>query len=261
MKTVEHDGRTTAYRYVTGDRDGPAVLYVHGSGATHQLWSQQYAPDGPTHPAAALDLSGHGASDDVDTPPGNETLTAYVDDVVAVAEATDAAVLVGNSLGGAVALATVLDRDPPLQALVLAGSGAKLTVHEDLRADLAEDFEDAVGYLHGDDLLFHEPEARTRDHSIETMQAVGQAVTRRDFETCHRFDVRDRLDGVDVPTLALCGEYDGLTPPSYHEYLAEEIPAGAFETVPGAAHLAMVERPVQFNNAVTEFLRRIEQSS
>lgn len=260
METVDHDGRTTVYRDVPGDRDGPAVLYVHGSGATHDLWSQQYAPDGPAHPAAALDLSGHGASDDVDTAPGSETLAAYVADVVAVAKAMGADVLVGNSLGGAVVLETVLERDLPLQGVVLAGSGAKLTVHEDLRADLAEDFSAAVDVLHGDDMLFHDPPARVRDRSIETMHAVGQTITRGDFETCHRFDVRDRLGAVDVPTLALCGEHDRLTPPSYHEYLAEEILGGVFESVPGAAHLAMVERPVQFNDAVTEFLHRIEQS-
>lgn len=257
METVDHDGRTTAYRYVPGDRDGPAVLYVHGSGATHQLWAQQYATDGPAHPAAALDLSGHGASDDVDTQSGTETLAAYVDDVVAVAEATDPAVLVGNSLGGAVALETVIERDLSLRGLVLAGSGAKLTVHDDLRVDLVEDFEAAVEFLHGDDLLFHDPPAHVREGSIETMHAVGQAVTRRDFETCHRFDVRDQLGDIDAPTLAVCGEHDRLTPPSYHEYLAEEIPDGTFETIAGGAHLAMVERPSPFNDTVERFLDQL----
>lgn len=260
METVDHDGRATAYRYVPGEGDDPPLLCVHGSGATHQLWSQQYAPTGPAHPAAALDLSGHGASDDVDTAPGSETLTAYVDDVVAVAEATDATVLVGNSLGGAVALETVLERDLPLDALVLAGSGAKLAVHEDLRTALADDFERAVDVLHGDDLLFHGSPQRAREHSVETMHAVGQAVTRRDFETCHRFDVRERLGEIDVPTLALCGEHDGLTPPSYHEYLAAEITGGRVETIPDAAHLAMVERPGACNDAVAGFLRRVELS-
>ncbi len=258
METVEHHGRTTAYRSVTGEGESATVLYVHGSASTHALWSQQYAPSGPASSAAALDLSGHGASEDIDTAPGEATLTSYVDDVVAVAEATDATVLVGNSLGGAVALATVLRRAVPLDGLVLAGSGAKLPVVQTLRDDLAADFEAAVSFLHGEDMLFHDPPERAREHSIETMRAVGQSVTRRDFETCHRFDVRDRLDTVDVPTLALCGEHDRLTPPSYHETLAEEIPRGRCETVPDAAHLAMVERPVRFNDAVATFLRDIE---
>lgn len=254
MERVDHDGRSTAYRIVEVGADGPTALYVHGSGGTHRLWSGQYAPDGPAHPAVALDLSGHGASDDVATAAGRESLAGYVEDVVAVAEATGANVLVGNSLGGAVALRTVLEERIDLQALVLAGTGAKLAVHDDLREALATDFEGAIATLHGEGLLFHDPAEQVRDHSIGTMRDVGQSVTRRDFETCHRFDVRDRLDAVDVPTLAICGEHDRLTPPSYHEYLAEAIPDATFEAVPDCAHLAMAECPTAFNSAVAAFL-------
>lgn len=197
METVEHDGRSTAYRYVSSGDVGPVVLYVHGSGGTHQLWSQQYDPTGPAHPAVALDLSGHGDSDDTDTVAGVETLTAYAADVAAVARVTDAEVLLGNSLGGAVALRTVLAERLQPRGLVLAGTGAKLTVAEPLREMLATDFESAIEFLHGGDMLFHDPGERLREQSISGMRAVGQSVTRRDFESCHHFDVRDRLDTID----------------------------------------------------------------
>jgi len=257
METLEHDGRTTAYRFVEADATGPTVLYVHGSGGTHTLWSAQYAPRGPAHPAVALDLSGHGESEDID---GQEsaTLATYVEDVVAVARETDATVLVANSLGGAVVLRAVLDGRLAPAGIVLAGTGAKLTVAEELRELLATDFGGAIDMLHGEDMLFHDPPARLRERSIETMRAVGQSVTRRDFEACHRFDVRDRIAEITVPTLAVCGEYDRLTPLSYHEYLADRIPNATVETVPDAAHLAMAERPTVFNDAIESFLDRIE---
>jgi len=89
------------------------------------------------------------------------------------------------------------------------------------------------------------------------MTAVGQAVTRRDFETCHRFDVRDRLSEIDVPTLAVCGEHDHLTPPAYHESLAAKVPAATMAMVPKAAHLAMAERPTAFNEALAGFFDRV----
>lgn len=254
METVEHDGRVTAYRFVAADEAGPTACYVHGSGATHRLWSGQYAPSGPAHPAVALDLSGHGESEDVTSDGGPATLSAYVDDVVAVADATDADVLVGNSLGGAVVLQTVLDGRYDPAALVLTGTGAKLTVLDSLRDDLANDFEAAVAFLHGEDRLFHNLDSTLREHSRETMRAVGQSVTQRDFETCHQFDVRGRLGEIETPTLAVCGEYDGLTPPSYHESLATEIPGAVHETVPQAAHLAMAERPRAFNRLLKGFL-------
>jgi pimeloyl-ACP methyl ester carboxylesterase len=254
MEYVDHDGRTTAYRYVEEGGEGPVVLYVHGSGGTHRVWSAQYTPSGPSNPATALDLSGHGESEELSTDPGSATLAAYVDDVSAVARAVDVDALVGNSLGGAVVLQSVLEGRVDPAAIVLAGTGAKLSVHDRLRAALTEDFESAVETLHAEDALFHDPPEAVVEHSIATMRAVGQSATRRDFETCHDFDVREKLDEISVPTLALCGQYDRLTPPSYHEFLADELPNGTFETIEDAAHLAMIERSGPFNDAVEAFL-------
>lgn len=256
MERVTHHGRTTAYRRTAGE--GPAVCYVHGSGADHTLWAAQYAPDATDRPAVALDLSGHGESDDVDAAPGFETLSAYADDVLAVARETDAEVLVGNSLGGAVCLHLLLERQIEPTALVLAGSGAKLAVLDDLLRWLDGAFEQAVEFLHGEDRLFHDPDPELRDRSRELMLGTGQAVTRRDFRSCHTFDVRDRLGEIAVPTLAVVGEYDRLTPPKYHEYLAENVRRGEVATIADAAHLAMVERPEEFDAAVELFLREVE---
>ncbi len=254
MKTVTHHGRKTAYRLSRPDADDPTALYVHGSGATHHVWAAQYGPDGPTHPAAALDLSGHGESADVGTDPGPETLRAYGADVAAVAEAVGADVLVGNSLGGAVVQHVLLEERADVSAAVLAGSGAKLAVQEELRTWLAEDFERAIDALHGDNMLFHDADERTERRSRETMRDVGRAVTERDFLTCHTFDVRDRVGELDVPLLALVGEHDRLTPPAYHEYYVENAPDATLAVVADAAHLAMVERPAAFADAVASFL-------
>ena len=215
METVFHDGRTTAYR-ATGFGSGPRVCHVHGAGGTHGVWVEQYGDrDGP--PAVAVDLSGHGDSDDIDADPGTETVEAYADDVIAVCETTGASVLCGHSMGGAVALWVAAERDLDLSALVLADSGAKLGVDDGLLS-------------------------------------TGPAVTLRDFRTCNDFDVRDRTGEVTVPTLALCGEYDRMTPPQFHEYLAAELPDCEYEEIPGAAHMSMLERPERFNEAVRSFL-------
>jgi pimeloyl-ACP methyl ester carboxylesterase len=254
METVTHDGRETAYRLVERSAAGPTVLYVHGSGGTHQVWAHQYGPSGPSHPAAALDLSGHGASEDIDTSAGPETLAAYIDDVSAVARAVDADVLVGNSLGGAVVQRLLLERDHQLTGAVLAGTGVQLPVADTLRTWLAEDFNQAVEWLHGPDRLLHDVEEEMRERSVETMYAVGRTVTERDFLSCHTFDVRERVGAIDVPVLAVVGEHDQLTPPSYHEFLASELPKGDLTVLDDAAHLAMLDQPDAFNDAVAAFL-------
>ncbi|MFD1588866.1 alpha/beta fold hydrolase [Halorientalis brevis] len=257
MQTVSHDGRETAYRRTDFGHDAPPVLFVHGSGGTHEVWTGQYGRRENEYPAVALDLSGHGDSADVDTAPGYETLDAYVADVRAVVRETGAELLVGNSLGGAVVLQTVLESDVDPAGIVLAGTGAKLTVHPDVREWLAEDFERAIEFLHGDDMLFHDPDPAHVERSKTSMRDVGRAVTERDFRSCHEFDVRDRLDEVDVPALALVGEYDSLTPVEYHEYLAENIPDADFVEIANAAHLAMVEQPEAFTGAISMFCQRL----
>ena len=252
METVSHDGRTTAYR-ATDFGDGPRVCYVHGAGGSHEVWVRQYGDrEGP--PAAAVDLSGHGDSDDIEAEPGIKTLSAYANDIVAVCEATGASVLCGHSMGGAVALWVALERDLDLEALVLAGSGARLSVDEGFLESLDRSFEAAVASLHVPDVLFHDPDDGLTDVSERGLLATGRAVTRRDFHTCDAFDARDRLAAVDVPALALCGEHDPMTPPRFHEYLAAELPDCEYAELAAAAHVAMLERPAAFNDAVRSFL-------
>lgn len=249
-ETVTHDGRATAYRH-PGDGEA-TVLYVHGSGGTHQVWAAQYGRrDGSR---VAVDLSGHGGSEDVDTDPGVATLDAYADDVVAVARETGASVLVGNSLGGAAVQHVALERDLPLSGLVLADTGAKLGVAEPLKEWLAGDWDRAVEFVHGEDMLFHDPDPGDLDRSKAMMHQTGRAVTERDFLTCDRFDVRDRLGEIAVKTLVVYGEHDRLTPPRFHEYLAEHLPDADLAEIGAAAHLPFVERPAVFDEVVSEFV-------
>jgi pimeloyl-ACP methyl ester carboxylesterase len=260
MQRITHDGRDTAYRVTDRGGGGPTVCFVHGSGGSKDVWKAQ-ARLSDRFPTVALDLSGHGDSDDVDAPVGPEMLAAYADDVAAVVAATDAGVVCGNSLGGAVALYVALERDLALDGLVLAGTGAKLTVAESLLNALAIDFDRAIDLLHEPDRLFHDAPPEYSELSQAGMRACGRAVTERDFRVCHTFDVRDRLDEVAAPSLAVVGEHDGLTPPAYHDYLADRIGDCERATIEGAAHLAMLERPAAFNAVLSSFLTRRSEGS
>ncbi|MFA9517807.1 alpha/beta fold hydrolase [Halopenitus sp. H-Gu1] len=258
MERISHHGRETAYRILADDGTGPTTLCIHGSGGTHAVWKAQARLRGE-YSIVALDLSGHGESEDVEAEPGVETLAAYADDVLAVANATGARVLCGNSLGGAIAQWIAIERasEMDLEGLVLHGTGAKLTVLRDLLTWLADDFERAIEFLHGDGRLFYDVAEEHRELSRAVMRDTGQPVVERDFRTCHEFDVRDRLAAIDVPAIAVVGEHDRLTPPSYHEFLAAEIPNCNRAVIEDAAHLAMIEQPRAFNAALTEFLDRL----
>ena len=254
MESITHDGRETAYRVADRNAPGSTIVFAHGSGGTHEIWKSQLSRMAEEHRIVALDLSGHGESVDIPTTDGPTARARYVEDLLAVTEAEDADVLVGNSLGGAVVVQALIETDPALDAAALVGSGAKLAVLEDLRNWLADDFDRAIDFLHGEDFLFHDPDPRLETLSREGMREVGRRVTERDFLASHTFDERDRIDQIDVPTLAMTGEYDGLTPPKYHEYVADTIPDAEMRTIPDAAHLSMLEAPETFNVELRSFL-------
>jgi pimeloyl-ACP methyl ester carboxylesterase len=253
MKTVTHHGRETAYRAFDRGADGPTVLAVHGSGGTHRVWSTQ-AKLASSFPVVALDLSGHGESDDVSARPGYETLSAYVDDAVAVADAVDADVLLGSSLGGAVVLTALLERDIDVSGAILAGAGTRLPVLDDLFQWVRTDFDRVIEFFHEPDHLFHDVDTDTLDVSRRALRVTGPDILERDFRTAHAFDVRGELAAIDLSVLALVGEYDRLTPPRYHEELCEELPDCELTVLEDAAHLAMLEAPDRFNEEIREFL-------
>ena len=258
MQTVRHHGRSTAYEHRDrSDAAGPGVVCIHGSGASQAAWSHQFELAERT-PLAALDLSGHGESEDVDADPGFETLEAYAEDVVAVAEATECRILMGHSLGGAVALWVALEHELPLTGLVLTATGARLAVLSDLLALLEDDFQHAVDFLHGPDRFFHNPEPETLQLSKGMLAETGQSVTVRDFTTADRFDVRGRLGELTLPAAAIVGEYDQLTPLEYHRHFTQQMDCSLLR-IEDAAHLPMLEQPRAFNGAVSMFLDRLER--
>ena len=256
MKRVSHHGRTTAYRAFDREGGGQTVLAVHGSGGSHRVWTPQsrVAAD---HPLVALDLSGHGESDDVSAQPGYETLSAYVDDVVAVADAVGADILLGHSLGAAVVLTGLAERDLDAAGAVVAGAGPRLPVLEDLLEWASSDFPRAVEFFHRPDHLFHDADAATLDVSRTALRTAGSATLDRDLRTAHAVDLRGRLSGVDAPALAVVGEHDRLTPPHFHEELRGELPDCEVAVVDDAAHLTMLEAPEAFNGLLCEFLSRV----
>jgi pimeloyl-ACP methyl ester carboxylesterase len=258
METVTHHGRETAYERHDRGGSGAPVLCVHGSGGSRAVWKSQ-ARLADERPVVALDLSGHGESDDVDATAGFGTLSAYADDVVAVATETDTRVLVGNSLGGAVALHLALYREFEPAALVLVGTGAKLAVLEDLLTWFESDFDRAVEFLHEPGRLFHDPDDRLVELSREAMYDCGRRVVERDFRSCHTFDVRAELGRIEAPCSAVVGEHDRLTPVQYHEFLSNEIPDCELAVIDDAAHLVMLERPEAFNESLSSFLERPDQ--
>jgi pimeloyl-ACP methyl ester carboxylesterase len=53
------------------------------------------------------------------------------------------------------------------------------------------------------------------------------------------------------------GDDDRLTPLKYSEFLATGIRGAVLKIIPGAGHIAMLEKPTEFNNVVASFLQSL----
>jgi pimeloyl-ACP methyl ester carboxylesterase len=57
--------------------------------------------------------------------------------------------------------------------------------------------------------------------------------------------------------LVICGEDDKVTPPEHSAEICRILPDASFLAVPGAGHVALLERPDLVNPVLTEFLEQI----
>jgi pimeloyl-ACP methyl ester carboxylesterase len=230
----------------------PSLLMVHGSGGRGAGWLPQLSGLREVN-VAALDLPGHGA-----TPgPGFsrvEDYAAWVAEFIAAGPIRP--VLMGHSLGGAIAQMVALTRPELLRGLILVGTGCRLRVLPAILEGLARDYPATVKLIVG--YAYHEQaDPRLLEQGGQHMLATPAEVTLGDFSACNSFDVCDRLGEIRPPTLCLVGDGDRLTPPKYSTYLAQHIPGARVEVIAGAGHMVFLEQPGPFNRAVMEFMAEL----
>lgn len=218
----------------------PTICLVHGTGGTGGIWTRQLEGLADVARVVAPDLPGHGQS-------GGEVPRSIQESTAFVARALDAlaiqsVVIGGHSMGGAIAQEFALTRPERVTGLVLVGTGARLRVLPRLLELLATDYPEGVDLLMRMAVASGAPaELKASLHRLTA--ANPQPVVLGDLQACDVFDVMDRIGTVTVPTLAICGEEDQLTPPKYSRFFGERIAGARVVVVPGSGHYVQVEQP------------------
>ncbi len=219
----------------------PPLVFIHGAGGTHLHWPPQVRRMIGQR-VFALDLPGHGKSGGV----GSQSIAEYAGAVVDFLDAArlNAAVFIGHSMGGAIALTLALDFPQRVLGLGLVGTGARLRVHPQILETTASEasFPEAIQIIN-DAEFGPAASPRLKELAARQMALIRPPVIHGDFLACNEFDVMQRLGEISVPALILCGTEDILTPMKYSEYLRDHIRNARLIVVPNAGHMAMLEQP------------------
>lgn len=260
-KYVHIDGAAVHYLY-TGpttlpdvppalDR-GALLVLLHAAGSNAGMWRRQLLGLADRHSVVAPDLPGHGRSSGVDGP---SSVEASAEIVLRFVErvARRPCILVGRSMGGAIALVAATRAPEQVRGLVLICSAVRFTLTDDM---LASSRDVARGRL---------PQQFTTDTfspqtSLELMREAWMEqvktdprVRLTDLQACRAFDGRPLLGRVAVPTLVVAGADDTITPVVQSEELARGIRGARLEVIAQAGHQAPLEQSERFNALVAEF--------
>ena len=242
---------------------GAAVVLLHGFPFDRSMWREQAQALSGTCRVVAPDLRGQG-----ETPLGGATLTMgeMAEDVAALLDelGVERVVLGGLSMGGYVAFEFLRRFPQRVRALVLADTRpqadtdeARRTREETAQKVLREGMEPLT-----DSMLPKLLSADTREGRPDVVERVRAMMLGTDPEGAAaalramavRRDQTDLLPSIGVPVLIVVGGEDPITPPSDAEAMGAKIKDARLVRIEGASHLSNVERPEEFNRALTEFV-------
>ena len=224
------------------------LIFVHAAGSSGDEWVQQRLAFGGAYEIATPDLPGRGGS--TEAPLRRiEEMAEWLQRAHDLADA----VLIGHSMGAAIALAVAASR-PDLRGLALVGAALEPRVPEDLVERVARDPQVAVERLAANGFA-----RGTRPLVVEKASAylarTDPAVLAADFAATAAFDATPYLARIRVPTLVLVGVEDRMTTVADAEALTRGIRDAELGAIEGAGHMVMLERPREFNERLERFLR------
>lgn len=268
--------------YVEGDEDATTtVVFVHGYTLAASSWHLQIAPLAEEARCIAMDLRGHGKSQELN--PQDCSIDGAADDVMAALDTAGLrgrVILVGHSLGGMVVL-NLLRRYPQLRALcdgvVLVSTSARPFSSEGITQLLSLPVVDAVRHaaitspaqvdeLRAMVLGLVAPAVRMSSFSSDADPAMGhfhmKLINDTPLNSLVGFldDLQEHDETAVLPSLAeipcrvIVGDADPFTPVSQSEYIVSQWPSATLIVVAGAGHMLPLDQHMVVTEAVRSLL-------
>lgn len=266
--------------YIDEGSGAVTLLLIHGLGSYLPAWKKTVEALKNDFRCVALDLPGFGRSPQVEDHYSMSFYAEVIRNLIAELE-LDRVVLAGHSMGGQIALTTVLDTDTPVEKLILLAPAGFETFSEEKKAwfrqyvtpeilaalpdeqierNFAVNFygnrlpADA-GFMYEDRLKLKADKDRYEAYCRLIPGCVQGMLEEPVFE---------RLPQVDIPVLVLYGEDDllipnrllhpGLTVQTVAHTGTEQLPNARLEMIPKAGHFLYWDQPERVHEYVREFI-------
>ena len=231
---------------------GTPVVLIHGAGGTYLSWPPNIRRLAG-YRVYALDLPAHGESKGVviSTVEGFES--AVLEWIIALE--LERVVLVGHSMGGAVAISLALHEPGRVAGLALLGSATRMDVNPTLITLASSDetarraFELVVKWS-----FSKQAPAKLVELVLQRMMDTPRDVFLADLQACDTFDLTADIGGVRQPAIIICGDEDKMTPPSVVQSLAEGLARATMLMLPQCGHMVMYEQPETIARVLNQFL-------
>src|SRR5215472_14000193 len=230
-------------------RGEPAVVLVHGWCENADYWHTQFDALKSRYSVVALDLAGHGASG---ANRSDWSMARYAADVAAIARQIPNAhlVLVGHSMGAAVALAAVPRLGNRVIGVIavdaLRSVGMPPLTAGEIEAKVAPfraDFIGATRTLVSDQLFGKGADPLLVQKVAYDMSLRSPAVAVPTLEKVLAFDLATVLPSVHVPVYAINSDLA----PTDADRIRKSLPDFTLDVLPHSGHFLMLEAPARFN--------------
>lgn len=241
FERVEADG-LVSFRGGSGDE---TLLLLHGVNEQAGTWITIAPSLAARFRVIIPDLAGHGDSAPQEGP---LLMDAILDGVHAVVlrEGVERMTIVGNSMGGWVAMLYALRHPERVARLVLEdASGMAWVLTVPMFPKTQEEAIRCLRAVHGP---AYEPEQWVIDAMLQ--RAVSAPATRMSGLVPHLLD--GRLGQLAVPTTLIWGRDDGLLPLLYAQTLQKRIAGATLHVIDGAAHIPHRQQPERFLECLLE---------
>jgi 3-oxoadipate enol-lactonase len=237
-----------------------AVIFVHGVGSTAAIWDYQLDPIGEsrTYRCLAVELRGNGVMKP-EPPPELITREGFLEDVLTVADAANGLRFhyVGCSLGGAIGFELWKHQPQRVRSFTFVSSFAHYPNAGAYVQNIVADVRAAGSmerFAHERARKLGMPPGPRTDETIEQMASKSVESYIAATYATWTGDYRSLLPSITVPTLVICGDKDGVTPPAMSREIADAIPEAQMQIIEGAGHVTNADAPERFNELLLDFL-------